>query len=664
MAGRDITERIPMNIGNPGTSDFWINSAEAYDIAVGGLPFLLAPTDTNPYQRETAPYRKDQFDNGKEPGEQSLTGWWLRSQSSFHAGSGIKFFDPTSGEANSYRFTDSQGVNVFTKGQVTLLNEVIAGHITTTATNTEESRAQEMRPIKWNGINGVLVHDGYDVDKIDATGTETHFINYLAGTADKVYAICDDGQFAYWVTNDSVGGKFQMWKKELTKIDTDPAALMFDSPGLTIQHAKMDFIKDRIVMCVNNKVYQVSPTATVMPTPVYTNPNTNYMYTDITASGPAIYTSGFSGMYSTIQKYTLTSNGEMPVLTQAITAAEFPGGERVHAIRYYLGYILIGTNKGIRVANINEQDGSVSYGPLIVETVQPVYDFAFRDRFAWAACGVGTDAGLVRIDLGTTVEGESTAGGYSNQLRFAYANDLQYSQTTHHHTTGVAFIGETDKLAFCTAHDETLNENGHIYVETDNLRPTGYVTTGAIRYSTLESKHFKFIRARGSFSKGAMDIASIAEDGTIYSIVTYDKNVGSPEVATSSPEVAQEFMSFKFTLSRDASSIQEGPTFTGYQVKALPATKGQRLIQFPVWCFDVEKDRFNVVTGYKGRAWERIQELEDVESRRDVVNIQDFTVGERVQGVIEKVSFIRRTPPNGDFEGFGGVLLITVRTVL
>ncbi len=84
MAGRDITEGLPVNVGNPGIAGFWINNAEDFDVAIGGEPFILAPTDVNPYQRETAPYRKDQFDNSKEPGEQSLTGWWIRSQSSFH----------------------------------------------------------------------------------------------------------------------------------------------------------------------------------------------------------------------------------------------------------------------------------------------------------------------------------------------------------------------------------------------------------------------------------------------------------------------------------------------------------------------------------------------------------------------------------------------------
>lgn len=104
--------------------------------------------------------------------------------------------------------------------------------------------------------------------------------------------------------------------------------------------------------------------------------------------------------------------------------------------------------------------------------------------------------------------------------------------------------------------------------------------------------------------------------------------------------------------------------FKGYQAKALPATERQRVIQFPVWCFDVETDRNSVRTGYTGRAWERIQALESIEKLGDIINVQDFTTGERVQAIIEKTNFIRKTPPSGAFNGFGGLLLITVRTVL
>jgi hypothetical protein len=557
---------------------------------------------------------------------------------------------------------------VWTKGQVTLLKDVDNAHQTTgPITGTDHQHPnQHVRSIQWNGTNGVLLHDEFDVDKIPATGSVIHFIDYVSGTDRKVFAICDDGVFAYWVTNKTVGGnqRLTMFKKPLTGDSTtgssNPSATgdvtqMFQSGSIEIQYATMEFVKDRIVLCVNNAVYEVSPNATTLPTAVYTNPNVNYHYTSVAASGPAIYTAGHSGIYSTIQKYTLNNTGNMPTLSQASVAAELPSGEIVEKLYYYLGYMLIGTSKGVRVSTINDQDGSLAYGPLIFESVQPVYDFACRDRFAWCTTGVGPlDAGLTRIDLGQTILDEP--------LRFAYANDLQVTQETEHYTTGVAFLGATNRLAFCTTYETT---DGAIYRESDTvLRSSGYLTTGAIRYGTLEPKNFKFIRGRGDFTNGAMDIQTVGPDETTYTAITYSATAGTPEAATTYPEGAQEYISYKFTLSRSASNTSLGPVFKGYQAKALPATKRQRLIQFPVWCFDVETDRYGVTTGYENRAWERIQVLEGIEAAGDIVNVQDFTTGERIQGLIERINFSRRTPPSGKFDGFGGLLSITVRTVL
>jgi hypothetical protein len=161
-----------------------------------------------------------------------------------------------------------------------------------------------------------------------------------------------------------------------------------------------------------------------------------------------------------------------------------------------------------------------------------------------------------------------------------------------------------------------------------------------------------------------MDIQTVEESGDINNVISYNVSVGTPEAATTQPEESQEFLSYRFTLSRSASDTSKGPVFKGFQAKALPATKRQRLIQFPVWCFDVEKDRYNVTTGYEGRAWERIQLLETIEAEGDIINVQDFTTGERVQAIIEQVQFSRKTPPSGNFSGFGGLLTVTVRTVL
>ncbi len=733
MAGRDITEgraerAIAVDVGIVSTSTYWQNTSDSYDVAVGGQPFFYAINDARPYIRQTAPYKKDQFDNGKEPGEQSLTGWWLRSQSSFHSGSGIKFYDPSAGETVDYRFTDSKGVNVWTKGQVTLLKDTATTHYTTGAIQTNGKPFQIARSIEYGGTNGVLLWDEYDVDKIAEDGTVTHFLDYAAGTDYAVNAICDDGTNAFWITNIVASGtpRLRIYKKLLTGVSGAGDTLMISDNGITVNTAVMEYVKDRIVMGINNKIYEISSSASSLPSPVYTHSDTDIVFSSITASGPAIYIAGYSGTQSSIFKFTLNTSGVMPTLTTAITAAEMPVGEIIHKIFYYLGYMMIGTNKGIRAAVVSDQDGSINYGPLIVETTQPCYDFAARDRFIWCATGVDGAAGVIRIDLGNEIE----------TLRFAYANDLYVSGTSGYSTVTCAFAGTTDRLVFATtavnagsinnkalttnvatlttsaAHglavddsvwvegvDSTfngqytvtgvpttttftyaktasnvastavspvgkVNKVGSINIEASaTLTSTGFITSGYIRYGTLEPKNFKRLLARGDFTKGSLVLETVDKDGVEYDHITYEAGVTAVEVGTSNPDTAQEYVAYKFILNRDATTTSAGPIFKGYQAKATIATPRQRIMRFPVYCFDIETDRYNVVSGYEGKALARLQLLEGVEEGGDVVTWQDLTTGESRQVVIEQISFTRMTPPDKRFDGFGGVIEITIRTV-
>jgi hypothetical protein len=585
VAGRDITEgdgnvwalagdglpiaRGTADIGIVSTDAVWQNTNISYDTAIGGMPFISAISDKDEATRQTAPFRKDQFDNGNEPGEQSLTGWWLRSQMSFHSGAGINFFDPgTNDEAGHYRFADSKGVDVWTKGQVTLLKNVTQGHNTTGPIAANGKRQQHMRSIKWNSFTGALLHDYYDVDKIkvDDPSNPVHFIDYNAGAGVyPVYSICDDGTNAYWATNVTSGGttKFTVYGKPLTgsSASTADEFKIFDNSQV-VTNATIDYVKQRLVICADNKVYEVAAAASATPTLIYSNPSAAHVYTSVTASGPAIYISGYNGAQSTIEKYTLSTTGAMPTLTSAVIAAELPAGEIVHKIYYYFGYMIIGTNKGIRVADVSDQDGSIKYGPLIVETSQPVYDFAGRDRFVWATTSVAGEPGLTRIDLSNEID----------TLRFAYANDVYYEDVSGHVTTAVCFDGNTDptvtdRLMFSTAYASSAN--GYVYVEdATTLRTTGYLKTGNIRYGTLEPKNFKRLIGRGDFTYGSLGLLTVDMDGVEYDHITYDSQVPSVEVGTNQPSVAREYIAYKFLFVRDATTTSLGPVFKGYQAKA------------------------------------------------------------------------------------------------
>ena len=651
MATRDITEgrgsatasigrSIAIDLGIVSSTSTWQNTNEAYDVAVGGLPFFYAINDARPYVRQTAPFNKEQFDNGSEPGEQSLTGWWLRSQSSFHNGTGIKFYDPSAGETVNYRFADSDNVDVWTKGQVTLLKETanMTGVTTGVYKLISVVDGSTDKLVAWTPANTTI-------NNYTASGTAVTYTHVVtAGLDTATLAVATDGAHLFVADNDHI------YSGEIATPTAGYSEYYNTGSGKVV----LGWVKQRLVACIGASVYELTNakgSSHALPTATYTHPNADWTWSSISEGGSAIYAAGYLGGNSAIYKFTLSSNGSMPVLTSGIIAAQLPIGEIVYKIESYLGYLMIGTNKGMRVAKISDTTGDLIYGPLIFEDTNGVHDFAFRDKYVWAAGTVNGCAGLYRIDLDVEIE----------TLRFAYAKDA-YLSTAAGYATSVDFIGNSNQLAFTTS-----GSNGIAVQSATVLASSGSITTGKIRFSTLEPKNYKRLIARGSFTSGTLTLSSLATNAggsdTQFDHIGYSLEVDPVEVTTTQPEVAQEFLAYKFTFDRDTTDTTAGPTFKGYQAKATIATPRQRIIQFPVYCFDIETDRFNTVVGFEGRAFERIKLLEEIEKTGDVLTWQDLTTGESQQAVIQQVTFTRMTPPDKRFDGFGGVAEITIRTV-
>jgi hypothetical protein len=719
--GSDITDAIPYPLSNPLGSQSFAANGVAYDVAFGGIPFFLTTSDESPYRRVTAQYRKQQLDTTREPGEQTLTGWWLRSQSTFHLGQGVKFFEPAQDESLRFQYTWSTGLDIWTKGQATLLRDVDNYHYTEGNLQPNKRPFQITRSIRpsWTVTNkaltsnvatltigahkltvgstinvdnidatfngtyvltavaattisyaktasnvtsvasagrvtqdAILLWDQYDVDKIDIGGKLTHFQD---ATPDPVYSICDDGTYAYWVTNEVSGGanKVHIYKKLLTDDETVSPTLMFNITGLVAINAVIEYTKQRLVLAVNNVVYTFATNASTAPSAVdYTNPTTSVVYTSITSSGTAIYLAGFNGIQSTIQKFTLTSAGAMPTTTSAITAAELPVGEIAYRIYYYLGYMAIGTNLGLRVADVSNADGSIAYGPLIFNSEQPVYDVAGYDKYLWATTNVDGKPGVTRVDLGQQV---------GTNLVFAYAWDLYDPDTTGFVTTTCTFVGNTDRLAFSTANNGTTNGKNYIEAAT-RLTPVGTMRTGYVRYNTLENKIFKFLQPRYESTNGALNIYSIDATGTEYKIGSFDQGADITQIGIPYPSTPQQYLGFKFEMARSDTDSSKGPLFTGYQIQVLPSIARQRLIQYPVELYDNEMDKFNNPAGYEGSAYNRLLTMQSIENLGDLIKVEDFRTGESYLGLIEEMDFMNRTPTDKRYSGYGGLLLVTIRT--
>jgi hypothetical protein len=651
--GDDITEAIPYTLSNPPVNSSYSGSTVAYDIAIGGQPFFLETSDESPYRRVTAQYRKQQLDTTREPGEQTLTGWWIRSQSTFHLGQGINFFEPAQDESLRFQYKYSKGCDVWTKGQVTLLRDVTSTNTTTGTINSNLRPYQYARSIRWSNTDGILLHDDYTIRKISVAGTATAFQTNVPGTDSTIFSVCDDGVNAYWITNSTIGGNLSLYRKALTADTSTSPTLMFATIGTTVTNAVIEFTKERLVAAINNKVYEIATTATVLPSPVYTHPNANIIFTSITSSGAAIYLAAYSGIQSNILKFTLETTGAMPTLSSAITAAELPVGEKVLKIAYYLGFLAIGTSKGLRVANVSDANGSLAYGPLIFESEQSVYDVAFRDKYLWCTTNVDGNPGISRVDLGQQIGGN---------LVFAYAWDLYKPGITGHLTTACAFNGNTDRMTFVSNY--AASTAGGVYIEeASTLVPNGSMETGFIRYNTLENKIFKTLTPRFDTANGGITIYSVQADNTETILGTFPQGSTLTQIGIPYPSTPQQYLGFLFEFTRDDTDSTLGPKFTGYQVNVLPSIPRQRLIQYPAMCYDFEMDKFNNQAGYDGAAYNRQQVLERIEDVGDTVLVQDFRTGESYLGLIEEQDFINKTPTDKRYSGYGGVLLITIRKV-
>ena len=630
----DITEGIPYVLSNPVGSTTYTPTGPAYEIAIGALPFFLANSDEMPYRRVTAQYRKQQIDQTREAGEQTLTGWWVRSQSSFHYGAGIKYFEPQQEESLRFQYTESKGLDVWTRGQATLLND--------TASFYSGAAAAQLIGVNDGTDDCILVTDGTALKKITSAAVSSTYTQ--AGTASTIFSLTTNGKQYFFIN----GSHVHRGNLAGTTSDTE----IYNASSTT--RATIRYVKQRLIAAIGSVIYELDPNnaSGALPTALFTHPNSSWVWSSIAEGPQAIYISGYdpNGTSSSVFKIGLdTANSNalgFPELLTPTVVIDMPQGERINDFDVYLGlYSILATNLGFRVG-VSDTNGDIQYGPLLFDDAA-CNSIAFRDRFAYISTLVDGEAGLVRVDLSATV--------IPGTLFFPWAWDLVAAGTTTT-ATQVAFFGNSDRAAF-------TNGNNTWAESTTSLVATGYLRTGYIRYNTLETKIFKLLQARVDTTNGGISIQSIDSFDNFVLIGSFSQNATVTEINVSYPATSQEYLGFQFNFTRSSTDVLKGPLFTGYQLKSLPAVPRQRLIQYPLFCYDHESDKFGNEVGYEGSSYFRMSQLESIENIGDTVRIQDFRTNESYLGLIEELDFINKTPEDKRFSGFGGTLLVTIRTV-
>lgn len=342
----------------------------------------------------------------------------------------------------------------------------------------------------------------------------------------------------------------------------------------------------------------------------------------------------------TIYALTVDVNGTAIDLTAPVVAGVLPAGETITAMGHYLGYLIICTNKGVRVAVVDA--AQLIYGPHVIEG-----DFSNCTQ-------VGAAGNLVYVVGEPENHDASTVCALDltqevAQLRPAWSVWQQLNNVAND-SSGV-LVGSTGRL-FAWA--------GNLYGQGTTLASSGSITTGYHRFGTLDPKSFRTVTVRRDpDSQGTIAVYRVDADGTetlLGSLATGEQS----KTLDLSMTAAAERIALKFVLTPGVST---GPELLGYQIKAQPVPERMRLLRWPLMLVDTFRTRYGRERGTAGGAFTALTELEALESGQAVVTFTDHRTGETGSAFIESVEFESNTPSSHNTTGFGGVAQLTLRVL-
>jgi hypothetical protein len=656
----------------------------AFDYAIGGIPFIGGESLRGSYfrriyQRSFSPIRKDQFDNQQVPGEQSIWGWWLRSQSNFIQGAGTQFLDTTVDQTLSQRYFYSEGLDMLgTPGQSTLLPATIDW----TTSFAPVTGPVKLRSANSSGVDMVLVLDvgGSKLANLTVTGS-AHFYTMPGGLTGLANTLTDDGTNYYFADKTGIyKGAIATPLVAATKVWNVPT---------TSGNYVLGWIKGRLVAGLDNNIYElVGAGGPTLPTPKFTHQNASYVFTDVSEIGPAILASGFGGGMSQVHRFTLDSGGALPTLTSGAVAIQMPYGEKILSMYAYIGYFVgLGTNRGFRVATA-DVNGNLTYGPLVVQDPSGVGVQAITgyDRFmfignqgnklipqaGWVNPPEATTTDtLIRVDLSQVT---STGGQPFSSDR------ISPTAVNSNAVNSIAPIGQTGLLVWAVGAKIFSDIQAATPAVTYQNAPrttSGFMYTPKIRFNTLEPKHFKYVYMRHqNITDGSIDI--LGQNPNLQLSTIAPNVVGSSAVAAQTPFFisdlgnAQEWFQFKFILHAGTANTSYTPIFNGYQLRALPGVSRQVLLEIPVLCMDHENDRDGVLHGYDGYAFQRLEALEALTASGNIILFQDLNYNTSNLIIVDDYRFEQQSPElaktssagNQDSNAHGGYIILQCRIIV
>jgi hypothetical protein len=246
-------------------------------------------------------------------------------------------------------------------------------------------------------------------------------------------------------------------------------------------------------------------------------------------------------------------------------------------------------------------------------------------------------------------------------------NSLQFPYSWHArtNTTGqvdnVTAVGASGRVAMGVLGEGVYLQSATAY------ETTGWVRSGRVRYSTVETKRFRSADIGVDIPAGSIGFYVVQPDGDEVFVRNLTAATGSGRGISLSAgaEQPEEYLQFRVTLT---SGSGQTPVLDSLQVRAVPTPTRQELIQYPLLCLDREQTATGVRYGRQGEpgnpghAFTRFDALKTLERTQSLVAVSDRETAENIEAQIESVEFRRPGPASTDGRpNWGGYLVVTVR---
>lgn len=536
-----------------------------FQVAINGRPFMLNlvtdPSGTSYFRRESLPLLRTQADQSRSAGESSVSpeNLWRRSMDSWHKGCGQRHYDRET--SDPYRFWSSTGVDVWTKGQLQLLNSV-------QAQNSGLLAGESNTKLVVAGDKIFCINDGKIFYTSGGSGTWTWTQITTGVPVGNPVDIATNG---YWVW---IGYTNAVYHIDSTNVAAGATRIVNTSSGggtlgtlgfnkgrLFVEHISTgagEGVHVHEIADNTDKDIHNAANPTVIPNNFR---YVGYSWTAFAGLGGYHYFAANAGDKSVIYKATLQPDAT--ALTNPVVAGELPEGEMIYSLGSYLGFLLIGTSLGVRLASTDD-NGYLVIGSLI-ETGQPCYAFEPQGKYVWFGWGnySATKSGLGRVDLSEFI----------STLTPAYASDLMANGSGV--TKSVVTFG--DKRVFSIA-------GLGVFTETSIPVASGILQSGFITHGIVDRKVPVFLDARLNPLPADTSISLyFSTDEGVFTKIGSEADDGA--TATAEFFLGTEGRTFEVQTELTATG-STGPVCTGVLLRSYPAPKRLSRFSVPVLLYD------------------------------------------------------------------------------